>query len=305
MGMVTTTHPEQQPETHPEQRPETHPEQQPGAQSQQAESKSPQRAEAHNPSPEAQALTVGQVAERFGVTVRTLHHYDEIGLLTPSARTHAGYRLYTREDLQRLASVVTYRRLGFGLEEVTELLAGDGSVRDHLIRQRAAVQERLGELQELVGAIDRALEREMNEQPATDADLKEIFGDGFGEEYAAEAQERWGDTDAWRQSSARTKEYTKADWAQIKEDQDANVAAFLDAKRAGLPATSPEAMDAAEAHRRLIHDRFYDVSYAMHKGLADMYVADPRFTATYDEAPGEPGLAAYIRDAIHANAARH
>lgn len=249
--------------------------------------------------------TVGQVAAEFGVTVRTLHHYDEIGLLVPSARTHAGYRLYTREDLNRLASVVTYRRLGFPLDEVAELLDGDGSVVDHLTRQKEAVQQRLDELSTLVGALDRALEREMTEQPATDADLKEIFGNGFGDDYAAEAEERWGDTDAWRQSQRRTKNYTKSDWEQIKAESEANVRAFLAAKRGGLPPTSPEAMDAAEEHRRQIHDRFYDLGYEMHKGLGDMYVSDPRFTATYDEGQSEPGLAAYIRDAIHANAARH
>lgn len=141
----------------------------------------------------------------------------------------------------------------------------------------------------------------MTDQPATDADLKEIFG----EDYAQEAEQRWGGTDAWRQSASRTKAYSPADWEQIKQEQDANVAAFLDAKRSGLPPTSQEAMEAAEQHRLLIHHRFYDVSYAMHQGLGDMYVADPRFTATYDEGQAEPGLAAYVREAIHANAARH
>ena len=73
-------------------------------------------------------LTVGQVAESFGVTVRTLHHYDAEGLVVPSARTHAGYRLYTDADLARLATVVTYRRLGLPLDEVRALL-------DHLGRR--------------------------------------------------------------------------------------------------------------------------------------------------------------------------
>ena len=72
-----------------------------------------------------QALTVGQVADELGVTVRTLHHYDGIGLVTPSGRTRAGYRLYTAADLERLQHVVVYRRLGFSLEEVAELLDAD------------------------------------------------------------------------------------------------------------------------------------------------------------------------------------
>ena len=248
-------------------------------------------------------LTVGQVAEAFGVTVRTLHHYDAIGLVVPNGRTPAGYRLYTDADLARLATVVTYRRLGLPLPEVRALLEGDGTPVEHLRRQREVVTSRLGELEELVVAIDRALEREMNERPATTEELKELFGDGYHEEYQAEAEERWGDTDAWKQSSARTKRYTTADWEEVKAEVDAVNAAFVAALEAGEPATSAAAMDAAEAHRLHIHRRFYDLDHAFHRGLADMYVADPRFTVTYEDQA--PGLAQFVRDAIHANADRH
>ena len=247
--------------------------------------------------------TVGQVADVFGVTVRTLHHYDQIGLLVPSERSSAGYRLYTDADLTRLQQVVVYRRLELSLDEIGELLGEGADAVDHLRRQRDAVMTRLDELKDLVTAIDKALEREMTEQPASTEDLKELFGDGFKDEYQAEAQERWGDTDAWKQSESRTKRYTKADWEQVKAEMDAVNAAFITAKRAGEPATGAAAMDAAEAHRRHIHDRFYDLDHDFHRGLADMYVADPRFTKTYEDQ--EAGLAQYVRDAIHANADRH
>jgi DNA-binding transcriptional MerR regulator len=246
-------------------------------------------------------LTVGQVAERFGVTVRTLHHYDEIGLLSPSERSPAGYRLYTEEDLTRLQHVVVYRRLGFALEDVAMLLDHPEGAVEHLRRQRAAVLQRLGEMRDLVTAIDRALEREMNHQPATPDDLKELFGEGF-HDARAEAEERWGETDAWRQSQERTKGYTKADWEAVKAESDRTHRAFTDAMDAGEPPTSATAMDAAELHRASMQ-RFYDCSYEMHRGLADMYVSDPRFTATYDEI--RPGMAHYVREAIHANADRH
>src|SRR4051812_11179596 len=101
------------------------------------------------------ALTVGQVAEWFGVTVRTLHHYDEIGLVRPH-RTGAGYRVYTDADLERLRHVVVYRRLGFSLEEIGPLLDAPGvDVEAHLRRQRGGVVTRLDELGGLVEAIDR------------------------------------------------------------------------------------------------------------------------------------------------------
>ena len=248
-------------------------------------------------------LTVGQVAESFGVTVRTLHHYDAEGLVVPSARTHAGYRLYTDADLARLASVVTYRRLGLPLTEVRALLDGEGSPEEHLRRQRDAVVSRLGELEELVTAIDRALEATMQDRPATTEELKELFGDGFSEEYQAEAQERWGESDAWKQSKRRTDRYTKADFEQIKAEGDAVNAAFVAALRSGAPATSVEAMDAAEEHRAQIERWFYDLDHDFHRGLADMYLADPRFTKTYEDQ--QEGLAQYVHDAIHANADRH
>ncbi len=247
--------------------------------------------------------TVGQVADELGVTVRTLHHYDEIGLLHPSARSRAGYRLYTEADLERLQHVVVYRRLGFALDEIVVLLDGTpGDLESHLRRQRDAVMTRLDEMRDLVTAIDRALEREMAGTKLTKAEQKELFGDGYSEDYAQEAQERWGDTDAWKQSSARTSHYSKEDWVEIKAEMDAVGAAFVAAKRSGAPASSEQAMDAAEKHRLHIHERFYALTPEFHRGLGDMYVADPRFTRTYEEQ--EPGLAQYVRDAIHANADR-
>ncbi|MCA0438199.1 MAG: MerR family transcriptional regulator [Actinobacteria bacterium] len=247
-------------------------------------------------------LTVGQVAQAFGVTRRTLHHYDEIGLVVPSERTAAGYRLYTAADLTRLQHVVVYRRLGFALEEIALLLDQPEGLVAHLRRQRAAVTSRLSELRGLVKAIDHALEEAMNDRPITDAEKRELFGEGWGEEYAAEAEQRWGDTAAWKQSQERTAGYTKADWERIKAEGDAVNAQFARLLDAGTPVVGDEAAAAAEAHRRSIESH-YDCSHGFHVKLAQMYVADPRFTAYYDGI--RPGLARYVHDAILANAARY
>jgi MerR family transcriptional regulator, thiopeptide resistance regulator len=252
-------------------------------------------------STEVAPLTVGQVAERFDITVRTLHHYDEVGLLRPSERTRAGYRLYVDDDLTRLQHIVVYRRLGFALEEIALLLRHPESVEQHLRRQRAAVLSRLDEMRGLVVAIDRALEREMSNQPATPDEMRELFGEGF-HDAQAEAQERWGETDAWKQSQERTKGFSKADWEEVKAESDRVHQAFTDAMDAGEPAAGEAAMAAAELHRASMQ-RFYDCGYDMQRNLADMYVSDPRFIATYDDI--RPGMAHYVRDAIHANADRH
>jgi DNA-binding transcriptional MerR regulator len=244
-------------------------------------------------------MTVGQVAEHFAVTVRTLHHYDEIGLLCPSRRSAAGYRLYSDADITRLRHVVVYRRLGFSLEEIAVVLDDpDADVSAHLRRQRDAVMSRLDELSGLVVAIDRALEAEMSGIQLTREEQKELFGDGFKEEYQAEARERWGDTEEWRQSQERAAQYTKADWQAVKSETDAVNDAFAAAKRSGAAPDSEAALAAAQAHGRHIHDRFYELSPEMHLCLAQMYVADERFTKYYDDL--EPELAQYVHDAIEA-----
>ena len=253
--------------------------------------------------PALKALTVGQVAEQFGVTVRTLHHYDQIGLLVPRQRTSTGYRLYSDEDITRLQQVVVYRRLGFPLEEIALLLdERSADVSEHLRRQRAAVLTRLDEMRDLVTAIDQALEKEMSGNKLTKEEQRELFGEAFSDEHAEEAEQRWGETEAWEQSQRRTRKYTKQDWARAKAEMDATNAAFVSAMADGEGPTSERAMDAAEQHRMHIQKWFYDTPPERHRSLGDMYIADPRFTKNYEDI--RPGMAQYVRDAIHANAER-
>jgi hypothetical protein len=116
--------------------------------------------------------------------------------------------------------------------------------------------------------------------------------------YATEAQERWGDTEAYRQSQRRTASYTEADWDRIKAEAESISRRFGELFAAGTPADGPEATALAEEHRAHISRWFYDCSKEIHRGLGDMYVDDPRFTANYDAVA--PGLAVYVRDAIRA-----
>jgi hypothetical protein len=130
----------------------------------------------------------------------------------------------------------------------------------------------------------------------------EVFGDWSPEDYADEAKDRWGGTDAYVQSQRRTSGYTKEDWLKIKQEGADIDERFTAALQSKVPASSQEAMDIAEAHRQQITQYFYDCSYAMHRGLADMFVSDPRFRARYEEIA--PGLAEYVAAAICANADR-
>jgi len=255
------------------------------------------------------AMTVGQVAELAHVSVRTLHHYDEIGLVRPSSRSAAGYRLYTEADLARLREVLFWRELEFGLDEITAILTQPGRAADQRLReQHRLLRERLARTQGLIAALDKEMEARDMGVSLTPEEQFEVFGENASKvfadgEYAVEAKQRWGETEAWQESNRRTAAYTKQDWIEIKAEADANIAAFAAALRAGEPVDSLTVMDLAEAHRQHLSRWFYDCGYPMHRGLADMYVSDPRFTATYDEI--EPGLSHYVHDGIHANADRH
>ena len=249
-------------------------------------------------------LTVGEVAQLSGVTVRTLHHYDEIGLLSAGARTDAGYRRYGGTDLDRLQQILFYRELGFGLDEIKSVLEDGGTNRiGHLRRQHAMLRDRIRRLERMSAAVEKAMEAHTMGINLTPEERLEVFGDHDPDQYAAEVEERWGQTDAYRESARRVSKYTKADWERIKAEGQRAVEQVVSAMQAGHTADSPEAMAGAEAHRLQIHDNFYDCSYEMHTGLAEMYLADPRFTATYEKIA--PGLAQYLHDAIKANAAAH
>jgi DNA-binding transcriptional MerR regulator len=247
--------------------------------------------------------TVGEVKRISGVSVRTLHHYDDIGLLVPSGRTDAGYRLYSAADLRRLRQILFYRELDFGLEEIAEILADPQvDVDTHLRRQHRLLRERLARTEVLLKAIENEMEAQAMGISLTPEEQLEIFGTTQVAEYEDEARERWGSTEAWRQSQRRAAAYTKEDWVAIKAEADENVAAFARALQTGEPADGAHAMALAEAHRHHIARWFYDCSPEMHARLAELYISDPRFTAHYDR--HAPGLAAYVHDAFVASSRR-
>lgn len=247
------------------------------------------------------AHTVGKVAELAGVTVRTLHHYDEIGLLSPSERTHSGYRRYADDDLERLQQILYYRELGFSLEEIATILADPQSdATAHLRRQHELLTVRIKRMQEMVTAIEFAMEARKVGINLTPEERFEVFGDFNPDDHAQEAEQRWGGTDAYQESARRTARYTKQDWLRHKEENEDWGRRFTALMDSGAAPDSPEAMELAEEHRQLISRWFYECGYEIHTGLADMYVADERFTATYEAI--KPGMTQYLHTAIHANA---
>lgn len=248
------------------------------------------------------SYSVGRAARLGGVTVRTLHHYEQVGLLVPAGRSSAGYRVYSDAEMDRLTRILYYRELGFSLHDIAALLEGTADVAQHLEQQHKLLTERAARTQAMLAAIETEMEAQMSGNRLTAEEKLEIFGDDYDPTWEDEAHERWGGTQAWQQSQNRAATRSKAEWQQIKADGDAWTEAAAGAFRDGAAPDSPQALELAERHRRMVSDH-YDCSYAMHRQLADMYVADPRFTATYEKLA--PGLAQWVHDAIHANADRH
>jgi DNA-binding transcriptional MerR regulator len=242
--------------------------------------------------------TVGEVSALAGVTVRTLHHYDERGLLSPSGRTESGYRLYSERDLERLQEILGWRVLGFSLSGIGELLDDPGYDRLSALReQRELVSAELGRLAGLARALDRAIASAEHE----DRQREETMFHGFDpSQYEDEARERWGHTDAYKESARRAASYGEEQWCEIKAQAHEIERMFAELKRAGEPADGEPARAAAERARLHIDHWFYPCSHELHRALGEMYVADPRFAAHYEQV--EPGLADYVRGAIVPNA---
>lgn len=241
----------------------------------------------------AETWTVGELARLAGVTVRTLHHYDAIGLLRPSTTTEAGYRLYRRAELERLYLVLLYRGAGLKLGAIGRLLDDPGFDRDASFREhRARLVRARDALDGLLANLDRLIEGET---------MSEHLFEGVPEAWRIEAEQRWGETEAYQESARRTQRYGPEDWARIKAENTEIEQTFVQWMREGVSATDPRVCAVAERARRHICRWYYDCPPAMHAQIAQGYVADPRFRDHY-ETQAE-GLAQYVRDAVVGNAA--
>jgi MerR family transcriptional regulator, thiopeptide resistance regulator len=248
------------------------------------------------------AFTVGDLARLTGVTVRALHHYDEIGLVRPSQRTAAGYRLYDDADVLRLHQVLLFRELGLPLDEIAAAIDEAGSQEELLRRHREVLVTRRARLDAMLSALDARLATFEKGMTMSPDEVKSLF-DGFDpSQYEEEVKQRWGHTDAYKESARRTKQYGKADWDRYKQEAQAIGERIVERMRAGAPSTDEALQAAVEDHRLLIDRWFYPCSVEMHKNLGALYVNDPRFTANLDKIA--PGYARYLSDAIAASRER-
>ena len=247
---------------------------------------------------------VKDVARLAGVSVRTLHHYDSIGLLVPGARTAAGYRVYIDSDLLRLQQILIGRELGLSLEEIRRSL--DDPCFDRkatLLDQRERLGDRARQAEAMIRAIDVALAALDGSRKKGEMDMEDLFEGFKPSQYDEEARRQWGTSEAFVESEKRTGRYTPGDWKVLAAEQASVYDDAYSALKAGKTPSDAAVMDIAERHRVSIDRWFYPCGHAMHRRLASMYESDARFRQSIDT-HGE-GLTSFLAEAIRANAARH
>jgi DNA-binding transcriptional MerR regulator len=238
--------------------------------------------------------TVRQLAKLAGISVRTLHHYDHIGLLTPSARSAASYRLYGTEDLLRLQQVLLYRELDLPLEEIRRILDDpDFEPVGALEQHRRTLELRAERLACLLNTIDRTIARLTEvDMSLTDEELYEGLPKEQVERWKREVDERY-DPKLVAETNRRVHAMGKEQWNAVKAEGDAISRRM--AELMGRPADDPE-VQATIARQHAWIENFYPCSAEMFQGLGQHYADHPEFRANYDKY--RPDLADFMRDAM-------
>ncbi|MEZ4087603.1 MAG: MerR family transcriptional regulator [Candidatus Gracilibacteria bacterium] len=241
------------------------------------------------------AYTVHQLAKMAHVSVRTLHHYDDIGLLKPAYVGENGYRYYEQKELLRLQQILFFRELEFSLEEIAGIVdAPDFDVVEALKQQKKMLRLKKERLDQILTTLSHTLTSMKKKKNMEDQDLY----DGLSKEqihaYQAEAKQRWGHTDAWKQSQERMKQWSKQDMQKIQQEGKEILLRIVEVMADGPASDAVQAL-IAEYHKHM--NRFYDCSKQMFRGLGTMYSEDERFADFYEKIA--PGLAVFMTKAIH------
>jgi DNA-binding transcriptional MerR regulator len=239
------------------------------------------------------AMKVKEVADLVGISVRTLHYYDEIGLLTPEETTESGYRLYSDENLETLQQILFFKELGFPLKKIKEIINSPSFDRhEALVLQQKMLLEKRKRLDKMIATIEKTLQHMKGEIQMTNKEKFEGF-DFSHNPYEQEARELWGD-EAVDKANAKLGNMTKEEQEAMTKEMN-SIYQKLASLRNGSP-ESDEAQAAIKEWYDFLNNNFGNYSLEAFKGLGQMYVDDERFTKNIDQF-GE-GLAKFMRDAM-------
>lgn len=242
---------------------------------------------------------VKEVRDMVGVSVRTLHYYDQIGLLKPASVSSAGYRLYTDDDLERLQQILFFKELDFNLQEIKDILDSPDFDRGYALRtHKEMLIKKKKRLEKIIQSVEKTID---SIEGGMEMNKKEMF-DGFSMEeiekhkakYAEETKQKYGNSKAYKESQKRTSKYTKDDWASITEERNEiykRLGDLMDKEPSDL-----EVQKAVGEWKQHITDYFYTCTPEIFRGLGEMYVNDEGFTANIDKI--KPGLAKFLSEGI-------
>ena len=234
-------------------------------------------------------MMINEFAKFTGVSVRTLHYYDEIGLLVPAwVEKSSGYRFYDEKSLLRMQEILFWRELDFPLRSIIEILSSPDYDKEKALReQKQLLMLKKERLERLISAIDKAAKGE---------NVMTAFDNSEFETYKAEAREKWGKTDAYKEHAERTKNYSRQKWNDLAEGMDHIMAEFALCMRKDESPDSTEAQNLVKILQNHITENYYLCTNEILAGLGQMYVADERFTSNIDK--HADGTATFICEAI-------
>ena len=238
-------------------------------------------------------MSVKEFAELTGVSVRTLHYYDEINLLKPAEiDENNGYRFYDRTALERMQEILFYRELDFPLKSICEILSSpDYDKQKALSEQKKLLILKKERLERIISAIDNAEESEAIMKALNNNDYE-----AARKQYESEAKERWGKTEAYKEHTDKTKNYSKDKWQSVTDGLDSIFGEFAECMKGGSTPDSEAAKALAEKLQKYITDNFYTCTNEILLGLGQMYVCDERFTQNIDK--HGVGTAEFVNKAI-------
>lgn len=237
-------------------------------------------------------MKISELAKITGITVRTLHYYDEIGLLKPNEITEAGYRLYYSDSLEKLQQILFFRELDFSLNEIKEIMNNPTyDKKEALKNHKELLIQKRQRIDGLINLVDNIIKGE-NIMSFKEFDMTEI--EDVKKKYAEEVKNRWGNTEAYKESERKTKNYDKNQWNAISDEVNEILKGFGQYRKED-PA-SEVVQNLVERWKEYISANFYNCTKEILSSLGEMYVADERFKKNIDK-NGE-GTAKFISEAI-------
>lgn len=226
-------------------------------------------------------LTISEIAEATGVSVRTLHYYDEIGLLEPSSvEKQNGYRFYDEKSLERMQEILFYRELDFPLKDIVKILASpEYDKKKALAEQKKLLTLKKERIERLIKLLESSSKGDFT------MSFKEFDNSKYEAErkkYAEEAEKKWGKTEAYGEFEKKSKGYSDEKWSDVNEAMDSLIGEFSDCLENGGSPETEEAQALVKKWQDFITENYYTCTNEILAGLGLMYTADERFKANID-----------------------